>query len=240
MLSELERLSLNPLLKNYQFLFGDMASNSDTTKFFGISENKFPAYVIYDVSNDVKYIQQNTNTEDLEQFIRDYQDEKLTPFVKSEPVPGENDDKIPKKVVADNFNQVVFNNNKDVLLEFTAPWCKDCKRLVSTYKKIALYYENNTDTDVFVAVMNVEVNDIPNDRLKQFESIPTILYIRQKDKTICQLEQNMSTITFEQITQFVDDPGGNNCFQQDMSQEKQQLQEQEQIKQTKQERKEEL
>ena len=47
---------------------------------------------------------------------------KAKPHVKSAPLPK--DDKSPlKTVVASNFEKIVNDKNKDVLIEFYAPWC---------------------------------------------------------------------------------------------------------------------
>ncbi len=47
----------------------------------------------------------------------------IEPYLLSEPVP-EGWDKDPVKVlVGENFNEVARDNNKDVFVEFYAPWC---------------------------------------------------------------------------------------------------------------------
>lgn len=39
-------------------------------------------------------------------------------------------------VVADTFNEIVNNPEKDVLMEFYAPWCGHCKNLEPTYTEL--------------------------------------------------------------------------------------------------------
>eukprot|EP00850_Spirogloea_muscicola_P016788 SM000139S00105 [mRNA] locus=s139:114112:117500:- [translate_table: standard] len=46
----------------------------------------------------------------------------------------------PSNVVVltlDNFDQIVLDKSKDVLVEFYAPWCGHCKSLAPTYDKLA-------------------------------------------------------------------------------------------------------
>ena len=40
-------------------------------------------------------------------------------------------------VVAKNFEEIVNNPDKDVLIEFYAPWCGHCKNLEPKYKELA-------------------------------------------------------------------------------------------------------
>uniref|UniRef100_A0A8C0JQ46 Protein disulfide-isomerase A3 n=1 Tax=Canis lupus dingo TaxID=286419 RepID=A0A8C0JQ46_CANLU len=41
-----------------------------------------------------------------------------------------------KVVVAENFDEIVNNENKDVLIEFYAPWCGHCKNLEPEHKEL--------------------------------------------------------------------------------------------------------
>lgn len=40
-------------------------------------------------------------------------------------------------VVAENFDEIVNDENKDVLIEFYAPWCGHCKSLAPKYDELA-------------------------------------------------------------------------------------------------------
>lgn len=73
--------------------------------------------------------------ENLEKFVKDLVDNKLEPYLKSEPVPEKNDEPV-KVAVAKNFDEVVTNNGKDTLIEFYAPWCGHCKKLAPTFDEL--------------------------------------------------------------------------------------------------------
>jgi len=64
--------------------------------------------------------------ENLPAFMKQINAGKAKAHVKSAPVPK--DDKGPvKTVVGSNFDRVVLDESKDVLIEFYAPWCGHCK-----------------------------------------------------------------------------------------------------------------
>jgi len=63
----------------------------------------------------------------------------------------------PSNVVvltADNFNEVVLDETKDVLVEFYAPWCGHCKSLAPTYEKVATAFKS--DEDVVIANLDAD------------------------------------------------------------------------------------
>ncbi|KAF3552235.1 hypothetical protein DY000_02002603 [Brassica cretica] len=50
----------------------------------------------------------------------------------------------PQNVVVltpDNFDEIVLDQNKDVLVEFYAPWCGHCKSLAPVYEKVATVFK---------------------------------------------------------------------------------------------------
>ena len=64
--------------------------------------------------------------ENLQAFVNDLDEGNLEPYIKSEAVPEKNDGGV-KVAVAKNFDDVV-PKDKDVLIEFYAPWCGHCKK----------------------------------------------------------------------------------------------------------------
>ncbi len=74
--------------------------------------------------------------DNLEKFVNDLLDDKLEPYLKSEPLPEEEEGAV-KTAVAKNFNELVNDESKDVLIEFYAPWCGHCKSLAPKYEELA-------------------------------------------------------------------------------------------------------
>ncbi|XP_059439488.1 probable protein disulfide-isomerase A6 [Corylus avellana] len=83
--------------------------------------------------------------------------EALTEFVNTEGGTNVKIATVPSNVVvltADNFNEVVLDETKDVLVEFYAPWCGHCKSLAPTYEKVATAFKS--DEDVVIANLDAD------------------------------------------------------------------------------------
>lgn len=83
--------------------------------------------------------------------------ESLAEFVNQEGGTNVKIAAVPSNVVVlttDNFEEIVLNKEKDVLVEFYAPWCGHCKSLAPTYEKVATAFKLEED----VVIANVDAD----------------------------------------------------------------------------------
>ncbi|KAK7379184.1 hypothetical protein VNO80_04637 [Phaseolus coccineus] len=79
----------------------------------------------------------------------------------------------------ENFDEVVLDETKDVLVEFYAPWCGHCKALAPTYEKVAAAF--NLDEEVVIA--NVDADKYKNLAEKYGVSgYPTLKFFPKSNK----------------------------------------------------------
>ncbi|CAG01048.1 unnamed protein product, partial [Tetraodon nigroviridis] len=129
---------------------------------FGLSPQSSDApLVTIRTTKGQKYAMTETFSPDgkaLEGFLHSYFAGTLKPYLKSEPVPEDNDGPV-KVVVAENFDSIVNDDSKDVLIEFYAPWCGHCKNLEPKYKELGEKLAN--DPNIVIAKMDPTANDVP-------------------------------------------------------------------------------
>ena len=77
--------------------------------------------------------------------------------MKSEAVPEPNDGPV-KVAVAKNFEELVTSSEKDVLIEFYAPWCGHCKSLAPKYDELG---GKMAGENVEIVKMDATANDVP-------------------------------------------------------------------------------
>jgi len=119
-----------------------------------------------------------------------------TTWKKSEPIPDSNDAPV-KVVVQKTFESIVLDQNKDVLLEFYAPWCGHCKNLEPTYTSLGEHFAN--DANVVIAKMDATANYVdPSYGVRGF---PSIIFFPAGDKS--DLIKYEGTRTFDDLLEFV-------------------------------------
>lgn len=97
--------------------------------------------------------------------------------VKSEPIPEKNDGPV-KVIVGKTFKDIVYDQTKDVVVEFYSPTCPHCKRIIEPYNEFGKSYEN--DDTVVIAKIDATVNSFPDSL--PVRGYPTILLFKANDK----------------------------------------------------------
>ncbi|OVA10144.1 Thioredoxin [Macleaya cordata] len=163
------------------FVYVEM-DNEDVGKpvsdYFGISGDG-PQVLAYTGNDDArKFVLDGEVTLDsVKAFGEDFLEDKLKPFYKSDPIPETNDGDV-KIVVGNNFDEIVLDESKDVLLEIYAPWCGHCQSLEPTYNKLAKHLRGIDS--LVIAKMDGTTNEHPRAKSDGF---PTLLFFPAGNKS---------------------------------------------------------
>jgi len=126
--------------------------------------------VVQDKDDNAKYVANNIKASDMSAWLQDFVDGKIEAYVKSDEIPEKNDEPV-KVIVRKSFNKLVLDSGKNVLVEFYAPWCGHCKKLIPTLDALAVEFKD--DSDVVIAKMDATTNDVPPG-LFNVKGFPTI------------------------------------------------------------------
>jgi len=99
-------------------------------------------------------------------------------FRKSEPVP-ESDDGPVKVVVGSTFEKIVYDEQKDVFVEFYAPWCGHCKKLAPIWDELGKKLDDSDQ--VVIAKIDATANGFPSKL--PVKGFPTLLFFKAGETT---------------------------------------------------------
>lgn len=164
-------------------------------RIFGIGPTPSDEWISYKLD-----LQLETVSTDMQKFIDNYFEGKLPVFRKIQRTPENWSKGAVKILTAENFDSVVMDETKDVLVEFYAPWCKHCQAFDPIYNYLAQTLQKNKST--IVAKIDVTKNDLETVKIRGF---PTIRLYRSDNKE----GLNFAGMnTFKHLSQFVTSRGG--------------------------------
>jgi len=160
------------------------SSESRVMEFFDLKEEHLPKIIISDMSEEggiKKYpYSGDINAASLTSYFGEFFDNKLKPVLKSEePAP---EDKAGDVIIlkGKSFNEIVIDNEKDVLVEFYAPWCGHCKKLAPIWDELGAKFKSHDD--IVIAKMDSTANEIDVSGVN-VRGFPTIYFFKGNDKS---------------------------------------------------------
>jgi len=164
------------------FSYSDKSNDiqSKLADFMGVTDADLPQLRAI-VPSGMKKFACPTKAEDLTvenigQFIDDIKSGAVKPHLKSEPVPEPNDGGV-LTLVGSQWEEIVMDPTKDVLVKYYAPWCGHCKKLAPVWEELGEHYKDNKD--LIIAKFDATTNEAENVNIKGY---PTLIFYPRDNK----------------------------------------------------------
>jgi len=148
------------------------------SKEMGASGEKMPTLVV--LNNQGKAFPYPDSSEFDQKTISTWLDGitsgSIKPNFKSAPIPETNDGPVTI-VVGNTFDDIVIKSDKDVFIEFYAPWCGHCKQLAPIFDELGEHFKKN----VHVTIANIDSTTNDNTAV-QVAGYPTLYLFPANDK----------------------------------------------------------
>ena len=119
---------LKPVASKYRgkvnFVWIDAIKYGDHARALNLGEAKWPSFVIQDLTKQLKYPydqEKDVTPEAVDEMAELFVEGKLEPQLKSQPVPEVQDESV-FNLVGKQFDEIVFDDSRDVFVEFYASW----------------------------------------------------------------------------------------------------------------------
>ncbi|XP_043832589.1 protein disulfide-isomerase A2 [Dromiciops gliroides] len=186
------------------FVVVDVAGENDhVLQYFGMNATDAPTLRFINVETTKKYV---PNTEEeitaasITTFCQDILSGKVKPHLRSQEIPADWDQKPVKVLVGKNFEQVAFDETKNVFVKFYAPWCTHCKEMAQTWEDLAEKYKDHED--IIIAELDSTANELEAFAIRGF---PTLKYFPAgPDRKVIEYKSARDLETF---SKFLDNGG---------------------------------
>jgi protein disulfide-isomerase A1 len=149
-------------------------------EFMGVTADQLPTLRAI-LPADMKKFQSPTAAADLTvenigQFLDDVLSGAIKPHLKSEPVPTQDDTGVTV-IVGTEFESIVKDTTKDVLVKYYAPWCGHCKKLAPIWEELGAAYKDNAN--LVIAKMDSTANEAEGVEVRGY---PTLIFYPRDNK----------------------------------------------------------
>ncbi|NXF32277.1 PDIA2 isomerase, partial [Nyctibius bracteatus] len=141
--------------------------------FFGLTPADAPTLRLVKMVNNRKYRMEPEAFSDtaIRTFIQAVLDGKVKPHLLSAEPPEGWDTRPVKVLVGKTFEQVAFDETKNVFVKFYAPWCSHCQAMAAAWEELGERYKDHED--IVIAELDATANELENITILGF---PTLHY----------------------------------------------------------------
>ena len=172
-----------PAEQDLHFLETSTEAYPNLASQWGASGSKLPTLIFATWKDDQPTFhafneEKDFNDESAVEFINGCLLGTCDAFRRSQPLPEENSEEHVQTLVYKNFDKIVKDETKDVLVEFYAPWCGHCKALAPLYEEVAAAF-SKVDS---VVIAKIDATENYVDPTYNIRGFPTLLFFPADNK----------------------------------------------------------
>ncbi|XP_012324125.2 protein disulfide-isomerase A2 isoform X1 [Aotus nancymaae] len=179
------------------------AENEHVLKYFGLKAEAAPALRLVNIETTKKYAPVDgdpVTAASVTAFCHAVLNGQVKPYLLSQEVPPDWDQQPVKTLVGKNFEQVAFDETKNVFVKFYAPWCTHCKEMAPAWEALAEKYKDHED--IIIAELDATANELDAFAVHGF---PTLKYFPAGPGR--KVIEYKSTRDLETLSKFLDNGG---------------------------------
>lgn len=157
----------------FSYSDGSVDIQEKLADFMGVSESDFPTLRVITPAKMLKFKFEDTEhltSSAVGAWIDSILDGSARPHLKSEPVPEDNNGPV-KTIVGTQFDEIVLDSERDVLVKYYAPWCGHCKKLAPIWEELGEVYRDNDK--IVIAKFDATANEAAGVDVRGY---PTIIF----------------------------------------------------------------